>query len=55
MRELVKGKRWLLLSRRVNLTVGKRKELNQLFAFNRKMLKSLPSQGESGPAMDVPL
>jgi transposase len=40
MRELVKGKRWLLLSRWVNLTGGKRQELNQLFALNRKMLKA---------------
>jgi transposase len=32
----VKGKRWLLLSRWVNLSSGKRQELNQLFALNRK-------------------
>jgi transposase len=37
---LVKGKRWLLLSRWVNLTPGKRQELNQLFALNRKLLKA---------------
>src|SRR5665811_825095 len=37
MRDLVKGKRWLLLSRWVNLTAGKRQELNQLFALNRKV------------------
>jgi len=40
MRSLVKGKRWLLLSRWVNLTVGKRRELNQLFALNRKLFKA---------------
>jgi transposase len=40
MRDLVKGKRWLLLSRWVNLTAGKRQELNQLFALNRKVLKA---------------
>src|SRR5580704_15614012 len=40
MRGLVKGKRWLLLSRWVNLTAGKRQELNQLFALNRKMFKA---------------
>jgi hypothetical protein len=28
MRQLVKGKRWLLLSRWVNLTPGKRQQLN---------------------------
>src|ERR1039458_999162 len=37
MRGLVKGKRWLLLSRWVNLAAGKRQELNQLFALNRKV------------------
>ena len=39
-RGLVKGKRWLLLSRWVNLTAGKRQELNQLFALNRKVFKA---------------
>jgi transposase len=40
MRGLVKGKRWLLLTRWVNLTSGKRQELNALFALNRKLLKA---------------
>jgi transposase len=40
MRDMVKGKRWLLLSRWVNLTAGKRQELNQLFALNRKVFKA---------------
>lgn len=40
LRELVQGKRWLLLSRWVNLTASKRQELNQLFALNRKMFKA---------------
>jgi transposase len=40
MRGLVKGKRWLLLSRWMNLTAGKRQELNQLFALNRKVFKA---------------
>jgi transposase len=40
LRELVKGKRWLLLSRWVNLTGGKRQELNGLFALNRKVFKA---------------
>lgn len=39
-RGLVKGKRWLLLSRWVNLTPAKRQELNTLFAMNRKLLKA---------------
>ena len=40
MRGLVKGKRWLLLTRWVNLTAGKRRQLNQLFALNRRLLKA---------------
>lgn len=40
LRGLVKGKRWLLLSRWINLTAGKRQELNQLFALNRKVFKA---------------
>jgi transposase len=40
LRELVKGKRWLLLSRWVNLSPGKRQELNRLFALNRKVFKA---------------
>jgi transposase len=39
-RGLVKGKRWLLLTRWVNLTSGKRRELNALFALNRKLFKA---------------
>jgi transposase len=40
MRGLVKGKRWLLLTRWMNLTNVKRQELNQLFAINRKLFKA---------------
>ena len=40
MRDVVKGKRWLLLTRWVNLPEAKRQELNQLFALNRKVLKA---------------
>jgi transposase len=39
-RGLVKGKRWLLLSRWWNLTSGKQTELIQLFALNRKLFKA---------------
>jgi transposase len=39
-RQIVKGKRWLLLTRWVNLSTGKRQELNTLFALNRKLLKA---------------
>src|SRR5262244_2576708 len=40
MRGLVKGKRWLLLTRWVNLTGPKRQELNALFSMNRRLLKA---------------
>jgi len=40
LRDLVKGKRWLLLSRWVNLTTDQRQVLNQLFAVNRKVFKA---------------
>ena len=40
MRGLVKGKRWLLLTRWLNLSEVKRQELNQLFALNRKLFKA---------------
>ena len=40
MRSVVKGKRWLLLSRWVHLDTGKKQQLNKLFALNRRMLKA---------------
>jgi transposase len=40
LRGLVKGKRWLLLSRWVNLTAGRRQDLNRLFTLNRKVFKA---------------
>ena len=40
MRELVKGKHWLLLTRWVNLTAGKKRMLNHLFALNRRLMKA---------------
>ena len=40
MRGLVKGKRWLLLSRWMNLSSPKRQELTELFAMNRKLFKA---------------
>lgn len=39
-RELVKGKRWLLLSRWVHLNTDKKRQLNELFALNRRLLKA---------------
>ena len=40
MRDLVKGKRWLLLSRWINLSESQRQQLNQLFKLNRKVFKA---------------
>lgn len=40
LRGLVKGKRWLLLSRWVNLNAKGKRQLNQLFALNRRVMKS---------------
>jgi hypothetical protein len=39
-RELVKGKRWLLLTRWVHLTVRKKQQLNELYALNRRIMKA---------------
>lgn len=40
MRGLIKGKRWLLLSRWINLDTTKRRMLNELFAMNRRVMKA---------------
>ena len=39
-RGLIKGKRWLLLSRWVNLNTHKKRQLNHLFALNRRVMKA---------------
>jgi len=39
-REIVKGKRWLLLSSWVHLDRAKKRQLNQLFALNRRVMKA---------------
>jgi transposase len=39
-RSIVKGKRWLLLSRWMTLTSPKRQMLNELFKLNRRMMKA---------------
>jgi transposase len=39
-RELVKGKRWLLLTRWVHLTARRKQQLNELFALNRRIMKA---------------
>ncbi|MGD0297191.1 MAG: transposase [Bryobacteraceae bacterium] len=40
MRGVVKGKRWLLLTGWVHLTMDKRQQLNHLFAMNRRLMKA---------------
>jgi len=40
LRDLVKGKRWLLLSRWIHLRPDQRQLLNQLFSLNRKVFKA---------------
>jgi len=39
-RKLVKGKRWLLLSRWVHLTEDSKNDLNRLFRLNRRLMKA---------------
>jgi transposase len=39
-RDIVKGKRWLLLSSWVNLERRAKRQLNQLFALNRRVMKA---------------
>ena len=39
-REIVKGKRWLLLSRWVHLNTNKKRQLNELFTLNRRVMKA---------------
>ena len=55
LRGLVKGKRWLLLTRWVNLTAGKRRQLNELFAFNRRLLKAYLLKESLDRLWDYPL
>src|ERR1700716_2845917 len=39
-RELIKGKHWLLLTRWVHLNSNKKRQLNELFALNRRVMKA---------------
>jgi len=39
-RELIKGKHWLLLTRWVHLSTNKKRQLNTLFALNRRVMKA---------------
>jgi hypothetical protein len=55
MRDLIKGKKWLLMSRWKNLTAAQRGILNQLFHLNRRVFKSLYAQGKSGKTLGLSL
>jgi transposase len=37
---LIKGKQWLLLTRWVHLNTNQKRQLNQLFALNRRVMKA---------------
>jgi len=39
-RELIKGKHWLLLTRWFHLNTNRKRQLNQLFALNRRVMKA---------------
>ena len=39
-RELIKGKHWLLLTRWVHLNTNTKRQLNELFALNRRVMKA---------------
>jgi len=39
-RDLIKGKHWLLLTRWVHLSTNKKRQLNTLFALNRRVMKA---------------
>ena len=39
-RELIRGKHWLLLTRWVHLNTNKKRQLNELFALNRRVMKA---------------
>ena len=39
-RELIKGKHWLLLTRWVHLNTNKKRQLNEVFALNRRVMKA---------------
>jgi hypothetical protein len=47
-RELVKGKRWLLLARWITLETENQRLLNQLFQGQPPDVESLPAQGSLG-------
>ena len=54
-RGLIKGKKWLLLSRWKNLTPVHRGELNQLFQMNRRVFKAYLPEGKPGAIVEIHL
>ena len=55
MRGVVKGKRWLLLTRWMNLDSQKRQQLNESVRPQPAGDESLPSKGKLGAVVDLPL
>jgi hypothetical protein len=55
MRGVVKGKRWLLLTRWMNLDNQKRQQLNQLFTLNRRVMRAYAAKGKLGAVVDLRL
>jgi len=54
-RGLIRGKRWLLLRRWMNLDWEERQTLRDLFALNRRLAKAYLLKEQSGPALDLHL
>jgi len=55
MSGLIKGKRWLLLSRWVNLDTGQRQLLNEFVRHEPTGNESISAEGKPGPAVELPL
>src|SRR3954454_2124509 len=55
MRDLIKGKRWLLLTRWKNLEPSQRGILNRLFPVEQARLQGLSAQRKSGRIVELPV
>jgi len=55
MRDVIKGKKWLLLSRWKNLAKNQRGVLNRVFHLNRRVFQGLSVEGEPGTALGLSL
>jgi hypothetical protein len=55
MRDLIRGKRWLLLSRWKNLAPKQRGVLNWLFQLNRRVFKAYILKESPGTTVGLPI